>query len=195
MEKQKQKAELDELKKQVSDCQQCELSKTRKNIVFGEGNPNADIMVIGEAPGANEDEQGRPFVGKAGNLVTEVLESVNLTRGEVYISNVCKCRPPENNLNQHQSAVDACEAYLQKEIAIIKPKFILALGLTAAKSLLKKQISQNDLMSNIHGKVFDYQDTKILVTYHPTARISPLDIILADVRQIPEIINPNSKEV
>ncbi|MDR0927195.1 MAG: uracil-DNA glycosylase [Ignavibacteria bacterium] len=186
MEKQKQKAELDELKKQVSDCQQCELSKTRKNIVFGEGNPNADIMVIGEAPGATEDEQGRPFVGRAGNLVTEVLESVNFTREEVYISNVCKCRPPENNLNQ--SAVDACEAYLQKEIAIIKPKIILALGVRAAEAVLKQKIR----MCDVHGKVFDYQGAKILVTYHPTACISPLDIILADVRQIPEIINPNS---
>jgi DNA polymerase len=132
--------------------------------VFGSGNPNADIMVIGEAPGADEDEQGLPFVGRAGQLLTKILESIEMPREQVYICNILKCRPP-NNRKPLASETDQCEPYLWKQIELIKPKFILALGLTAANTLLKNKES----MTALRGKVHDYQGISTIVTYHPAA--------------------------
>ncbi|MBC8125206.1 MAG: uracil-DNA glycosylase [Candidatus Kapabacteria bacterium] len=154
----------DELYQQIHTCTNCALGFTRTNFVFGSGNPNAHIMVIGEAPGADEDEQGLPFVGRAGQLLTKVLEAINLTRDEVYICNILKCRPP-NNRKPLLSETDQCEPYLWKQIELIKPRFILALGLTAANTLLKNKES----MTNLRGKIHDYQGIKTLVTYHPAA--------------------------
>lgn len=155
---------LDDLYLNIKDCQKCPLGLTRKNFVFGSGNPKADIMFIGEAPGADEDEQGLPFVGKAGQLLTKIIESINLKRDEVYICNILKCRPP-NNRKPIISETDECEPYLHKQIELIKPKFIVALGLTSAETLLKKKVK----MSEIEGKLFEYLGTKMLVTYHPAA--------------------------
>lgn len=155
---------LDDLNKQIADCQNCILGTTRTNLVFGDGNPNADIMIIGEAPGSDEDEQGLPFVGKAGKLLTDILKAINLTRSDVYIANICKCRPPANR-KPAIDEINACEKYLHKQIEIIKPQFILALGLTAADALFKK----SHKMADIRGKIFEYHGIKTLITYHPAA--------------------------
>lgn len=155
---------LEELYHKIKNCQRCPLGITRTKFVFGEGNPNADIMVIGEAPGADEDMQGRPFVGKAGQLLTKILESVGFKREDVFIGNINKCRPPGNR-QPSKNEVEACEPFLKKQIELIKPKFILALGLTAANTLFKA----NYKMGDIRGKLFDYNGIKTLVTYHPAA--------------------------
>lgn len=153
---------LDELYDKIHACKNCPLGETRTNFVFGTGNPNADIMVIGEAPGRNEDEEGKPFVGRAGQLLTKILAAINLSREEVFIANIIKCRPPENR-RPTPSEVDECEPYLIKQIELIKPKFIIALGLTALDSLLKK----SHKMGEMRGKILDYKGIPMLVTYHP----------------------------
>jgi DNA polymerase len=155
---------LEEFRATICECLNCPLGHTRKSFVFGSGNPNADIMVIGEAPGADEDEQGLPFVGRAGQLLTKILEAIELQRDEVYICNILKCRPP-NNRKPLASETDQCEPYLWQQIALIKPKYILALGLTAANTLLKNKAS----MSELRGRTHDYQGIPTIVTYHPAA--------------------------
>lgn len=148
----------------INKCQKCDLAKSRTNFVFGSGNPNADIMIIGEAPGNEEDLQGLPFVGRAGQLLTKILEAINLSRDEVFICNILKCRPPQNR-NPLPVEVEQCEPYLKKQIEIIKPVFILALGLTAVDTLLKSK----NKMAETRGKVMNYHGIKMLVTYHPAA--------------------------
>lgn len=155
---------IEELYELIKDCQKCPLSKTRTNFVFGAGNPNADIMIIGEAPGQDEDLQGLPFVGRAGQLLTKILESINIKREDVFIANILKCRPPKNRVPL-PSEIECCEPYLKKQIELIKPKIILVLGLTAAQTLLKS----NFTMAETRGKTFIYQNTILLITYHPAA--------------------------
>jgi DNA polymerase len=155
---------LESLNAAICTCMNCPLGATRTNFVFGSGNPNAQLMVIGEAPGADEDEQGLPFVGRAGQLLTKILESIELPRDEVYICNILKCRPP-NNRKPLQSETDQCEPYLWKQIELVKPRYILALGLTAANTLLKNKSSMKDLRGSIH----DYHGIPTIVTYHPAA--------------------------
>jgi len=123
------------LEEAISGCLKCPLGHTRTRFVFGSGNPDADIMIIGEAPGADEDAQGLPFVGRAGQLLTKILEAIQLSRDEVFICNILKCRPP-NNRKPLVSETDECEPYLWKQIELIRPRFILAVGLTAANTLL-----------------------------------------------------------
>ena len=156
--------DLISLNKHIAKCHNCVLGATRTNLVFGEGNPNADIMIVGEAPGADEDEQGLPFVGKAGKLLTDILKAVDLSRSDVYIANICKCRPPGNR-KPLVDEIFQCEKFLHKQIEIIKPQFILALGLTAAEALFKQVYKMGD----IRGKLFNYRDIKTLITYHPAA--------------------------
>jgi uracil-DNA glycosylase len=153
-----------ELNDKIKGCLNCQLGHTRKNFVFGSGNPDADIMVIGEAPGADEDEQGLPFVGRAGQLLTKILESINLSRDEVFICNIIKCRPPSNR-RPEASEVAECMPYLLKQIDLIKPVFIIALGATAVESLLNLKGKMGDL----RGKFLDFHGIKTLVTYHPAA--------------------------
>jgi DNA polymerase len=155
---------LEELNLLMKKCDKCVLGATRQSVVCGEGNPNADIMVIGEAPGADEDEQGLPFVGRAGKLLTDILKAVNFSREDVFIANICKCRPPANR-KPTPLEVHCCEPYLIKQIELIKPKFILALGLTAAEALFKN----NPRMLDIRGQILDYYGIKTMVTYHPAA--------------------------
>ncbi|MBU3741768.1 MAG: uracil-DNA glycosylase [Candidatus Kapabacteria bacterium] len=155
---------IDELKEAICSCMECPLGHSRTNFVFGSGNPNADIMVVGEAPGADEDAQGLPFVGRDGQLLTKVLEAIQLSRDEVFICNILKCRPP-NNRKPLVSETDQCEPYLWKQIELVKPRFILALGLTAANTLLRNKES----MSALRGKTHDYHGIPLLVTYHPAA--------------------------
>lgn len=149
----------------TKDCTKCDLSKYRTTYVFGSGNPNAEVMVIGEGPGAEEDKQGLPFVGRAGMLLTDILKAIKFQREEVYIANIVKCRPP-NNRTPSQQEINRCFPYLEKQIDLIKPKLILCLGLTAAKGLLGIE----DSLSTLRGKVFHYKDSiKVMVTFHPAA--------------------------
>ena len=152
------------LNKQICNCLNCGLGKTRTKFVFGVGNPNADLLVIGEAPGADEDAQGEPFVGRAGQLLNKILEAVQFKREEVFIANILKCRPP-NNRRPNPDEVEQCEPYLWKQIELIKPKFILCLGLTAAQTLLKTEESLTNLRASIHN----YHGVPTFVTYHPAA--------------------------
>ncbi len=147
----------------IGDCTRCKLHTLgRKQIVFGVGNPNADLMFVGEAPGADEDIQGEPFVGRAGQLLTKIIEAIGLTRGEVYIANVIKCRPPQNR-NPEQDEVDTCEPFLFRQIDIIRPKVIVALGTFAARALLRTL----EPISRLRGRVFDYRGAKLVPTFHP----------------------------
>lgn len=156
---------LNDLFDQIKDCTKCVLHKNRSNFVFGSGNPNADVMVIGEGPGAEEDKQGLPFVGRAGMLLTDILKAIKFERDEVYIANIVKCRPPDNR-TPSQDEMDSCIPYLKKQIELIQPKLILCLGLTAAKGLL----GSKDSLSALRGKIFNFnQSIKVMVTFHPAA--------------------------
>ena len=151
------------IREDIGDCVRCKLcSLGRKQIVFGVGNPNADLMFVGEAPGRDEDIQGIPFVGRAGQKLTQIIEAIGLTRDDVYIANVIKCRPPENR-NPEPDEVEQCEPFLFRQIDTIKPKVIVALGTFAAKSLLKS----NDSISRLRGRVYDYRGAKLVPTFHP----------------------------
>jgi len=156
--------DLEELKKLVLKCHLCQLSKTRKNVVFGEGNPRSKILFIGEGPGANEDEQGRPFVGRAGQLLTKMIENVlELKREDVYIANIVKCRPPNNRVPSPEE-VESCIGYLLKQIEIINPKILVALGSTSYKYLT----NDNTPISKIRGEMIKYKDKILIPTYHPS---------------------------
>lgn len=156
--------DLSTLNAMIRECQKCPLGKTRTKFVFGVGNPNADILVIGEAPGADEDKQGEPFVGRAGQLLNKILEAVQFKREEVYIANILKCRPPDNR-KPLPSEVEQCEPYLWKQIELIQPKFILCLGVTAAQTILRSKESMSQLRQSTHL----YRGIPVLVTYHPAA--------------------------
>jgi DNA polymerase len=155
---------VDELNDMIKDCQKCPLGKTRKSFVFGTGNENADVMLIGEAPGADEDEQGIPFVGRAGKKLTEILNAINFERDEVYISNIIKCRPP-NNRNPLPEEMETCIPYLHKQIELIKPKAILCLGLVASNALLGNKTT----LTSLRGNVYEFNNIKVMATYHPAA--------------------------
>jgi DNA polymerase len=145
------------------DCSRCKLHTLgRKQVVFGVGNPNADLMFVGEAPGADEDIQGEPFVGRAGQLLTKIIEAIELKREDVYIANVIKCRPPQNR-NPEPDEVEQCEPFLFRQIDVIKPKVIVALGKFAAQCLLKTDAP----ITRIRGREFTYRDAILIPTYHP----------------------------
>ncbi len=144
-------------------CQRCKLHKLgRTQVVFGVGNPNADLMFVGEAPGGDEDLKGEPFVGKAGQLLTKIIEAIELKREEVYIANVIKCRPPGNR-NPEPDEVEECEPFLFRQIDAIKPKVIIALGKFAAQSLLKT----TEPITRLRGRVFNYRGASLIPTFHP----------------------------
>jgi len=155
---------LDAFCQAVKDCRKCSLWKSRTNFVFGAGNPNARMMLIGEAPGRDEDIQGIPFVGRAGQLLTRILKAINLEREEVYIANILKCRPPGNR-DPVEEEVRCCEPYLKKQIKMINPHIIVALGRVAAQNLLKTKKNLGEL----RGKEYIYRGVKLVVTYHPAA--------------------------
>jgi uracil-DNA glycosylase len=147
----------------IGDCTRCKLhTMGRTQVVFGVGNPEADLMFVGEAPGADEDVQGIPFVGRAGQLLTKIIEAIGLTRDDVYIANVIKCRPPGNR-NPEPDEVDTCEPFLFRQIDIIKPKVIVALGKFGAQTLLRTL----DPISRLRGRVYDYRGAKLIPTFHP----------------------------
>ncbi len=152
------------LREQICSCLNCPLGATRTNFVFGVGNPKATLMVVGEAPGADEDAQGEPFVGRGGQLLTKMLEAVEFYRKDVFIANIIKCRPPGNR-RPELAEVEQCEPYLHKQIALVQPKIILALGLTAVNTLMKS----NFKMGDIRGKQLQYRGIPLIATYHPAA--------------------------
>jgi uracil-DNA glycosylase family 4 len=155
---------LEDLNGQICTCLKCPLGQTRTNFVFGVGNAKAEVVVIGEAPGADEDAQGEPFVGRAGQLLNKILDAIHFKREEVFICNILKCRPP-NNREPLPEEIELCEPYLWKQLEIIKPKMILCLGRVAGQSLLKT----NETLTALRGKFFDYRGIKLMVTYHPAA--------------------------
>jgi len=147
----------------IGDCTRCKLhGQGRRQIVFGVGNPDADLMFVGEAPGADEDIQGIPFVGRAGQLLTKIIEAIDLKREDVYIANVIKCRPPGNR-NPEPDEVETCEPFLFQQIDIIKPKVIVALGKFGAQTLLRTL----EPISRLRGRVYDYRGAKLVPTFHP----------------------------
>jgi uracil-DNA glycosylase family 4 len=155
---------LDELNAAICNCVKCHLGTTRIKFVFGVGNPNADIVFVGEAPGADEDAQGEPFVGRAGQLLNKILEAIHFKRDEVYICNILKCRPP-NNREPQPDEIDQCEPHLWKQLELLNPKIIVCLGRVAGQTLLRTSQSLGDL----RGKVHSYRGVKLVVTYHPAA--------------------------
>jgi len=164
-------AALSAIRDDIGDCTRCVLHRGRKNIVFGVGNPEAELMFVGEGPGADEDIQGEPFVGRAGQLLNKMVEAMGLRREDVYIANVVKCRPPGNRTPE-KDETDICSPFLLRQIEVIAPKVIVALGAVAAKTLL----GINDSMGNLRGRWYDFRGHKLLVTYHPA-------FLLRDPRQ------------
>lgn len=155
---------LETLNGMICGCLNCPLGHTRKNFVFGVGSPAAEVVIVGEAPGAEEDAQGEPFVGRAGRLLNDILAAVRLKREEVYICNILKCRPP-NNRDPLPSEVEQCEPYLHHQLKLIRPKIMLALGRIAAQTLLRTNNSLTALRASTH----EYQGIPLVVTYHPAA--------------------------
>lgn len=150
------------LRGEAMACKRCELHATRNTVVFGTGNDNADLMFVGEAPGADEDQQGEPFVGRAGQLLTKIVEAMGFGRDEVYIANVIKCRPPGNR-NPKPIEIETCEPFLLKQVELIRPKVICALGSFAAQALLHT----DEKISRLRGRFHDYHGAKLMPTYHP----------------------------
>jgi DNA polymerase len=156
---------LDDFYYSINSCQKCQLGNSRKNFVFGVGDKNADLLLVGEAPGEKEDLEGIPFVGRAGKLLDKILSAISLSRDKgVYICNVLKCRPPDNR-DPLLSEIEQCEPYLKEQINLIKPKLIVALGRVAAKTLLKNDLALKDMRSI----KYDYYGTPLIATYHPAA--------------------------
>ncbi len=182
--------ELKKLEEEVKKCTKCELCNDRTNVVFGVGNPDANLMFIGEAPGYYEDVQGEPFVGKAGQLLTKIIEAIDFARSDVYIANILKCRPPENR-NPSPNEIVLCSPHLIKQIEIIKPKIICALGTFAAQTLLDTK----DSIGKLRGKFFEYQGTKFLATYHPAYLLrNPNDKkkVWVDIKKVRDFLKGNN---
>jgi len=153
---------LEKIREEIGDCRRCKLWNERTHIVYGIGSAKADLMFVGEAPGREEDVQGIPFVGRAGKLLTGIIEAIDLKREDVYIANILKCRPPKNR-NPEADEVESCEGFLFKQIEVIKPKIIVALGAYAAQCLLQTK----DPIGRIRGRFFHFQDSLLLPTFHP----------------------------
>lgn len=152
----------DALRNSVAVCTRCELAKSRTNTVFGVGNPDADWMIIGEAPGAEEDRRGEPFVGRAGKLLDEMLRAIGQDRGSVFIANILKCRPP-NNRDPKPDETAACRGYLERQIEFVRPRIILAVGRVAAQNLLGSDAA----VGRLRGRAHDFGGVPLVVTYHP----------------------------
>ena len=178
---------LEEVRKELGDCKRCKLHQTRRTIVFGEGNEKATLMFIGEGPGYDEDVQGRPFVGRAGQLLTKIIQSINLQREEVYIANIIKCRPPQNR-NPEPDEIQSCNPFLRKQIQVIQPKIICALGTFSAQTLLKTETK----ITALRGKFYDLEGIKVIPTYHPAFLLRNPDKkreVWEDMKKIAEWIN------
>jgi uracil-DNA glycosylase len=176
---------LETLRAAIGDCQRCKLAPHRTNLVFGVGNPRARLMFVGEGPGADEDAQGEPFVGRAGQLLTEIItKGMRLARSDVYIANVIKCRPPGNR-NPEPDEVASCEPFLVRQIELIAPEVIVALGKFAVQTLLRTKTP----ITQLRGRWFDYHGTPLMPTFHPAYLLrNPADkrLVWQDIRQVME---------
>jgi DNA polymerase len=175
-------ADLEKVYQGMKTCKLCPLGKTRRNLVFGSGNPSARIVFVGEAPGADEDEQGLPFVGRAGQLLTDIIKAMKLERKDVYICNILKCRPPGNR-NPLPDEIELCEPFLKKQLRIISPRVICALGKFAAQTLLKTETP----ITALRGRFHSYEGIKLMPTYHPAYLLrnpSAKKLVWEDVQMI-----------
>ncbi len=154
--------ELQAIRTDLGDCRRCKLAQARTNIVFGSGNPKAELMFVGEAPGADEDEQGLPFVGRAGQLLTRIIQAIDMQREDVYICNILKCRPPQNR-NPEPDEIAACQRFLFRQIASVRPRVICALGTFGAQTLLRTK----EPISRLRGQFIDFHGAKFMATFHP----------------------------
>lgn len=173
---------LSALREEVLNCTGCSLCETRKNVVFGSGSPNAELMFVGEAPGEDEDIQGLPFVGRAGQLLTKIIEAMGLKRSDVYIANILKCRPP-NNRAPLPTEITSCEDNVKRQISLIKPKVICTLGKFASQTLLRSDAP----ISSLRGKFHDYNGVKVMPTFHPAYLLrNPAEkkIVWGDMKKI-----------
>ena len=179
---------LEAIREDLGDCTRCKLHTLgRKQIVFGVGNPDADLMFVGEAPGADEDIQGEPFVGRAGQLLTKIIEAMGMKRSDVYIANLIKCRPPGNR-NPEPDEVVQCEPFMLRQVDTIKPRVIVALGKFAAQALLKT----NDPITRLRGREYKYRDAILMPTYHPAYLLrtpSAKREVWEDMKRVREILN------
>ena len=178
---------LEEIRRELGKCSRCKLHRTRRTLVFGEGNEKAKLMFVGEGPGYDEDVQGRPFVGKAGQLLTKIIQSINLQREEVYITNIIKCRPPQNR-NPEPDEIECCKPFLLKQINAIQPQIICALGTFAAQSLLKTDTK----ISALRGRFYELEGIKVIPTYHPAYLLRNPDRkkeVWEDMKMISEWLN------
>jgi uracil-DNA glycosylase family 4 len=183
------KITLEKVRKELGDCKRCKLHRTRKTIVFGEGNEKARLMFIGEGPGYDEDVQGRPFVGRAGQLLTKIIQSINLPREEVYITNIVKCRPPQNR-NPEPDEIQSCHPFLMEQIRIIQPEIICALGTFSAQTLLKTDTK----ITALRGRSYDLEGIKVIPTYHPAFLLRNPERkreVWEDMKKIAECLNNN----
>jgi uracil-DNA glycosylase len=181
---------LEQVRKRVMECKRCDLYKTRNNPVFGEGSKTATIMFIGEAPGFNEDRQGRPFVGRAGKILDELLASVHLKREDIYIANILKCRPPDNR-NPERHEIESCSEYLDAQIEAISPKVLVPLGNFAFQFLCQKYGLTSEKISAVHGKMFNittlFGTIRIVPMFHPavaTYNLTKKTILLEDMKTL-----------
>ncbi len=175
---------LMKLREEIGDCKRCKLSKQRKNIVFGEGNPEASLMFIGEAPGSEEDIQGRPFVGEAGQLLNRLIIKMGFKREEVYIANIVKCRPPFNR-DPEEDEIKTCFPFLERQIEVISPSVIVSLGRISAWTLLRTKIP----ITRLRGKFYDYKGIPLMPTFHPAYLLrNPKDkwLVWSDMQQVIE---------
>jgi uracil-DNA glycosylase family 4 len=180
------KVSLAGVREELGNCTRCPLYRTRRNLVFGEGRAEAKLVFVGEAPGEEEDNQGRPFVGRAGQLLTKIIGAMGLAREEVYICNILKCRPPGNR-NPKEDEIATCEPFLVKQLEAINPEIICALGTFAAKTLLRTEAP----ISSIRGKFHDYHGLKLMPTYHPAYLLRNPDakkLVWEDVQKIMKIL-------
>ena len=177
---------LNELQQSFNNCDKCKLCRTRQNIVFGVGNPNADIMFIGEGPGGDEDRQGEPFVGKAGQLMNKAFDIVGIKREEVYIANIVKCRPP-NNRDPEEDEIQACMDYLRNQVIIIKPKIIVLLGRIALQDILGKEYK----ITASRGKWVEKKDIMYMPTWHPAALLRDETKKIEFLKDLKEVVERN----
>ena len=178
---------LNEIREEIGDCTRCKLHAGRTNLVFGVGNPNADLMFVGEAPGRDEDLKGEPFVGRAGQLLTKIIEAIDLSRDDVYIANVIKCRPPQNR-NPESDEVETCEPFLFSQIDAIQPRVIVALGAFAVRTLLRDDKTP---ISKLRGQQYSYRGTTLIPTFHPAYLLRSPDkkrYVWEDMKQVRAIL-------
>ncbi len=187
MMQEEKEAAMEELKRQHENCRQCPLCQTRTNTVFGRGNPGAEILFVGEAPGADEDREGLPFVGAAGQILNQYLDFIGLEEEDYYIANILKCRPPRNR-DPLPEEEDACMGYLRRQVQIIAPRILVCLGRIAAQRI----ISPDFRITKDHGKWFERGGTRIMATFHPSALLrdpSKKEAALTDFKMIAEEFN------